>query len=170
MMGSVSPTLRLATGDDAGALRANMAEGLETYRSFAPPGWEPEIVPVEAMRARIVSPAAWTLIAEDGDLAGHVGFLASAESGHPDPEPELAHLWQLFVRPPHWGSRLAADLLARAVEEARARGFARMRLFTPAGQTRARRFYEREGWALVREFYEPRLGLDMAEYSRALYP
>jgi putative acetyltransferase len=160
--------LRPATADDAPALLGAMLEGFETYRSFAPPGWEPTPVPLGAMRERIVSSAAWMLVAEDDGLAGHVGFLASAESGHPDPDPELAHLWQLFVRRAQWGSGLATDLLARAIDEARARGFARMRLFTPAGQARARRFYEREGWRLVREFDEPRLGLDMAEYRRDL--
>ena len=35
-----------------------------------------------------------------------------------------------------------ADSLACA----RGRGYAWMRLFTPAAQARARRFYEREGW------------------------
>ena len=44
-----------------------------------------------------------------------------------------------------------------------------MRLFTPAAQARARRFYEREGWALARPpAFDERIGLDIAEYRRAL--
>jgi len=40
-----------------------------------------------------------------------------------------------------------------------------MRLFTPAGQRRARRFYEREGWTLVEApRFEDAFGLDVAEY------
>jgi len=162
--------LRRATADDAEALLAIMLEGFEGYRSFAPPGWEPESPPLEAMRERIGAPTTWTLVADaDGEgIAGHVSFLPSEISGHPEPDPRLAHLWQMFVRPGHFGSGLAPRLLARAVEAARKREFSQMRLFTPAGQARARRFYEREGWALVREFDEPRLGLRVVEYRRRL--
>jgi GNAT superfamily N-acetyltransferase len=161
--------LRPATPDDAPALLAIMVEGFEGYRSFAPEGWEPEAPPLEAMRERISAPATWTFVAEAGDgIVGHVSFLPSEIAGHPAPDPELAHLWQMFVRPPQFGSGLAPRLLARAVEAAREREFAWMRLFTPAGQARARRFYEREGWALVREFWEERLGLRVVEYRRGL--
>ena len=81
----------------------------------------------------------------------------------------LAHLRQLFVRTAHWGSGLATRLHAAAIDEATARGFATMRLFTPAAQARARRFYEREGWALARPpAFEGHIGLEIAEYRRAL--
>ena len=64
-----------------------------------------------------------------------------------------------------WRTRLHAA----AVDEARARGFTAMRLFTPGGQERARRFYEREGWSLVRPpAFDERIGLEIAEYRRAL--
>ena len=44
-----------------------------------------------------------------------------------------------------------------------------MRLFTPAPQARARRFYEREGWAAVGdEFHDPGPNLVVIEYRRAL--
>jgi GNAT superfamily N-acetyltransferase len=169
MMRGVSPTLRPATGDDAEVLLAIMVEGFEGYRSFAPEGWAPEIADIERVRARIVAPDTWTLLAEDGGaVAGHVSFLPSVKSGHPDPEPDLVHLWQLFVRPPLWGTGLATGLMGRAFDAAREQGFARMRLFTPSLQRRARRFYEREGFGPVREFADARLGLDVAEYRRAL--
>ena len=165
----VSPTFRRATGDDADELLAIMVEGFEGYRSFAPPDWEPEIVEVGRVRARIEAPGTWTLVAEDGGaIAGHVSFLPSDDSGHPDPEPDLAHLWQLFARPAYWGTGLATELMARAFGACRDAGFVRMRLFTPAQQARARRFYEREGWRAVREFDDARLGLPLAEYRITL--
>jgi GNAT superfamily N-acetyltransferase len=164
----MTTTFRRATGDDAETLLAIMAEGMAGYRDFAP-GWEPRMPPLEGMRARIVTEDGWTLLAEaDGAVAGHVSFLASAISGHPDPQPGLAHLWQMFVREPYWGSGLARELMARAVVAARERGYAAMRLYTPAQQARARRFYEREGWQLVGEFDDERLGLDVAEYRFSL--
>jgi hypothetical protein len=46
-----------------------------------------------------------------------------------------------------------------------------MRLFTPVGQARARRFYEREGWAVSGEsFCDPGFGLQLIEYHRPLAP
>jgi GNAT superfamily N-acetyltransferase len=143
----MAPTFRRATGDDAGALLAIMVEGFEGYRSFAPQGWSPEIAEVDRVRARLAAPDTWALLAEDGDrVAGHVGF----------------------ARPPYWGTGLATELMVRAVAAAREQGFAEMRLFTPTLQRRARRFYEREGWAAIREFGDDRLGLDVAEYRRGL--
>jgi GNAT superfamily N-acetyltransferase len=83
--------------------------------------------------------------------------------------PGLAHLWMLFIREPWWGTGLASRLLALAVEEAGARGYDAMRLYTPAGQARARAFYEREGWAIAGEaMFEPMLGLELVEYRRPL--
>ena len=74
--------------------------------------------------------------------------------------------------PEGWTPPSAADEHARLLgllAEARARGFAAMRLFTPAPQARARRFYEREGWALARPpAFDERMGLEIAEYRRAL--
>jgi GNAT superfamily N-acetyltransferase len=163
--------IRPATSDDAPAMLDLMAEGFESYRSFAPDGWEPEMPPVERYAARVAAPTTFTLIAtdDDGAVAGHVGFLPSEVAGHPGAEPELAHLWQLFVRPPYWGTGLATDLMARAVVEARRRRFASMRLYTPAGQARARRFYEREGFTLDGDaWFDERLGLEIVEYRRAL--
>jgi hypothetical protein len=61
--------------------------------------------------------------------------------------------------------RLHAD----AIASAEARGFTSARLFTPAGQTRSRRFYEREGWATVAPpFFDERIGFDVVEYRRPL--
>ena len=162
--------IREATPDDAPAIRALMLEGFETYHEFAPDGWEPQAPPLDAFRAMLELESHWCAIAvsDDGAALGHSAFLASAESAHPDPEPDLAHFWQLFVRPSHWGTGLARELMTRAIDEARGRGYTTMRLFTPAGQARARRFYEREGFALVREFDEERLGLRVVEYRRPL--
>ena len=90
-------------------------------------------------------------------------------AGLPAADPALAHLRNLFVDREHWGSGVAATLLDASAAEARERGFSTMRLFTPAGQARARRFYEREGWSAVgEEFDVPALGLPLVEYRYAL--
>jgi GNAT superfamily N-acetyltransferase len=110
------------------------------------------------------------LVAEDdAGLAGQVTLLPAARANRPVDEPGLAHLRNLFVRADLWGSGLARTLHAAALDAARERGFSAMRLFSAAGQARARRFYEREGWQCVGEpWHEAGLGLDVVEYRRAL--
>jgi GNAT superfamily N-acetyltransferase len=165
--------LRAAERDDAPAIVAVTMEGFEGYRAFAPAGWEPPSAAEELERLAdlLDRDDVWYHVAEHaGELVGHVGFLPAAGLAWARvDDPGLAHFRQLFVTPAHWGSGLATRLHRAAIDEARARGFTSMRLFTPARQDRARRFYEREGWALARPpAFEERIGLDIAEYRRSL--
>ena len=105
----------------------------------------------------------------DGALAGQVTILPAARAPHPVPGSALAHLRNLFVERDFWGTGLARTLNAAAVEAARERGYEELRLFTPARQDRARRFYEREGWVQVGEpFHDPGPDLALVEYRYAL--
>jgi GNAT superfamily N-acetyltransferase len=165
--------IRPASLDDVPVLAETMRLGFEGYRAFAPRGWE--LPPHEAERARIADrlplPDAWCRLAEvAGQPAGHVAFLAARElTGDRAPIPGVAHLWMLFVREPWWGTGLATRLLALAVEEAAARGYAAMQLYTPARHARARAFYEREGWRTDGiAWLEPMIGLDLVTYVRDL--
>jgi len=162
----VSWTLRRATVADVEAMTESVAIGFEGYREFAPPGWRPPDVrgagELARLRARLDATGTWAEIAEEGGLvAGHLGYF---------PQPGVtasAHLWQLFVRPPWWGTGLAGELLRRALEAASAQGYRRMRLYTPRDQRRARGFYEREGFAHTGwEGYEEPIGLVLVEYAR----
>ena len=163
---------RDATAADAERMAAVTAEGFETYRAFAPAGWTPPSTSDEAghLLRMLGQDDVWYRVAEhEGELVGHVGFLPADHTFAPAGDPGLAHFRQLFVTRTHWGSGLATRLHAAAIAEAGARGFTGMRLFTPAAQERARRFYEREGWALARPpALEERIGLEIAEYRRAL--
>ncbi|HEX5900732.1 MAG TPA: GNAT family N-acetyltransferase [Solirubrobacteraceae bacterium] len=163
---------RDATPADAERMAGVTAEGFETYRAFAPEGWTPPSTSDEAgqLLCMLGEDHVWYRIAEhEGRLVGHVGFLPADHTFAPAGDPRLAHFRQLFVTRAHWGSGLATRLHAAAIAEAGARGFTGMRLFTPARQERARQFYEREGWALARPpAFEPRIGLEIAEYRRAL--
>ena len=164
--------LREATPADAETLSQTVAQGFEGYRSFAPPGWRPPADETDATRSRLGTPELWCLLAESpsGQPAGHVAVMPAAlHAGRPSDDPELAHLWQLFVRERWWGSGLAGELHSRMVEGTAQRGYRLLRLFVAAGQTRARRFYEREGWTLHAEpRFEAALGLSLVEYRYAL--
>jgi GNAT superfamily N-acetyltransferase len=157
-------TLRVATVTDAAVMAETVGIGFDGYRSFAPPGWEPPpfTIEVTTIRERLVRVDAWALLAFDGDEpAGQVALLA-------DPAPTTVYLWQLFVRPAHWGTGLADRLHAAFLDEARARGYDHGRLRTPAGQARARRFYERNGWQTDGvETFEEGLDLELLDYTRA---
>ncbi|MGZ6672094.1 MAG: GNAT family N-acetyltransferase, partial [Solirubrobacteraceae bacterium] len=146
--------------------------GFSGYRSFAPTGWVPPSGSEELERlSRLLDDddVYYQVAEHEGELVGHVGFLPAERTFAPVGDPRLAHFRQLFVVRAHWGSGLATRLHAAAIDEARARGFASMRLFTPGGQERARRFYEREGWSLARPpAFDERIGLEIAEYRRAL--
>lgn len=162
----MSWTVRPARPRDAAAMCETVQLGFDGYREIGGPGWEPPDVrtpdAVAGVRARLEAPGTWAAVAEDGGrFAGHAGYFPQPAA------PGSAHLWQLFVRPPWWGSGLAAELLGRAVRAAAAEGYTRMRLFTPRDQARARAFYEREGFAWTGwEFYEPPLALTLVEYAR----
>jgi GNAT superfamily N-acetyltransferase len=167
-----SMTVRPGTEADAGELIATLAEGFDSFRAFAPPDWEPPDMEIEGarMQAEIARPGTWIEVAEvDGTVAGHVAFMPARthQRGHEVGE-DVAHFWQLFVRREFWGAGVASRLMADALAEARAQGFRAMRLFTPEGQERARRFYEREGWTQHGAPFEAGLGIPLVEYRREL--
>ena len=168
-------SVRPATTADADALAETVSEGFETYREFAPAGWQPpdrlELAIGIAVRLRSEDQHTWVAEDENGTIAGQVAYVPASRSRHPVHDPALAHLGQLFVRRAHWGTGLATRLLELVVADAAERDFAAMRLFTPVAHARARRFYEREGWEVHGEpMLEQPLGLELVEYRRPLTP
>ncbi len=164
--------LRRATFDDADAMAETLREGFESYREWAGPTYTPPPTEGEADRLRegLARPEAWAVIAiDDGTVAGH-GSLTQARDGRDGPVlPGVGYLWQLFVRRPWWGTGVATRLHTLVIEEAARQGYDSMRLLTPRGQTRARAFYEREGWRSSGEpVFEPLLGIELVLYERAL--
>jgi GNAT superfamily N-acetyltransferase len=163
---------RTADPHDAEQLGQAVAEGFESYLPFAPPDWTPRTAHDESEQVRVLleNDDFWCLLASrDNVLAGHAAFLPCTQAWRAVEDPTLAHLRQLFLAPEHWGTGLAHTLHDHALQAARQRGFTAMRLFTPTGQTRARRFYEREGWTVNGEpFCDPGFGLEIIAYRRSL--
>ena len=159
--------MRAPTPADVPRIAAVVAEGFEGYRSFAPAGWTPPPMADHEryLVARLWDPDTWASLAErDHTIAGIVSMIPAASSRHPVDDPRLAHLWQLFIAREWWGSGLATRLHGLVAAAARARGFTAMRLFTPADQARARRFYEREGWRFVAAHPDDDIGFAVVEY------
>ena len=173
-MDSAALDIRIAVPDDAPALAVTTRLGFDSYRDWAPEGWEPppHALEIRSIRERLRQQTTWCAMAvqTDGEQAGHVGITHAADRQRPHVRvPARAHLWMLFVRPPWWGSGLAARLHTLGLEEAARQGYETIRLYTPYGAARARAFYEREGWEQAGPaFPEPLLGLDLVEYRREL--
>src|SRR3954466_6895532 len=143
--------IRIAVPDDATALAGTTRLGFESYREWAPEGWQPppRSLEIRSIRERLRVDTTWCAMAvqPDGEQAGHVGITYAAERERPHVRiPGRAHLWMLFVRPPWWGSGLAVRLHRLGPQEAARQGYETIRLYTPHGAARARAFYEREGW------------------------
>src|SRR3954449_9589991 len=161
--------IRLAVPDDALALAGTTRLGFESYREWAPTGWQPppRALEIRSIRERLRAQTTWCAMALEpsGEPAGHVGITHAAERERPHVRiPGRAHLWMLFVRPPWWGSGLASRLHRLALRQGGRGGDGEIPLLTPHRGARARAFYEREGWATDGiPIPEPLLGLDLLE-------
>ena len=169
----------LLPGGDTGGRRGPRAravvDGVEDYRSFAPPGWTPPSLAgeVDACAAARATTQAWCLLAEarrPGASARSPLLAGGAPPRSPVGEPGawLTSATSSSAREPLGYRSWAGALHAAAVDAARERGFTEMRLFTAAGQARARRFYEREGWVQAGdELHDPVPNLVLIEYHLA---
>jgi putative acetyltransferase len=97
---------------------------------------------VDAMSAAYPAPGAVYFVLEvDGEVVGGggVGPLAGGEEG-------VCELRKMYFLPAARGLGAGKALLARCIEEARARGYRRMYLETLTGMDAAQRLYERFGF------------------------
>ncbi len=164
---------RIAEPADAPAITETIDGGFAGYRAWAPAGWAPPDASAERLErlaGALARDDVWCLLALDGDaVAGHAALAPTTIEDPAPAPPGVVNLWQLFVRPAWQGRGVSRELMAAAVAEARVRGFTRMRLWTPQGAGRARRFYEREGWTATGGVHaNSPSGLVTVEYGRGL--
>ena len=124
-------TLRRATTDDAAALAAIQEEA---SKAGVPHVYPPTLYPFprEAVRERwraYTAAGGWATFADDGFVAVDGEWLEA-----------------MYVLPAAWGGGLADDLHAAALDQLRAHGAMRARLWVLELNGRARSFYERHGW------------------------
>ncbi len=128
-------TLRKASAGDIPALASVWRESwLESHGPLSF-GIHPDIADFEKRTAKLLPNC---LIAEGG--TGACGFTAW----------EGDELYLLFVLPVAYGTGLGEELLARAEAEMAADGQNEIFLLCRAGNDRARRFYEKNGWRFSR--------------------
>jgi GNAT superfamily N-acetyltransferase len=161
-------TFRAATTADLGTIADNLVAGFMTYRSWADVRWKPpdRLEMLTGLVQRFPRDGSWAVIAFEGrEPVGHAAARPE-HAGDVRPLGGLARLAHLFVREPYWGSGVAHELHAHIVDGMAQRGFEGARLWTPAGQARARAFYARHGWRPTGAS-DPsnELGVELLEYE-----
>ena len=149
--------LRPAREGDLEALAGlHHAIWLDAHAAFV--GLPPDTRDVAWYRGVIAPTLDRTLVAErNGSPVGYVTLLDEL----------IDDIW---VAPWAQGQGTGALLLRAGEAAIHANGFAEARLECVAANQGARRFYERHGWRLARQFVteQPRPGLAMAEYRKRL--
>ena len=115
----------------------------------------------------VARPESTAFVAVDGDRIVGVG----ESDDEPASTDELPEVQMLYVRPSAWGTGAATQLLRAMMDRIAACGHRSARLSVVEPQTRARRFYEREGWSLDPEMAPASNGLfRLIYYRRDLEP
>ena len=152
--------LRPLTADDMNALTELAHVCDETYLAWTQPGW---VVPTMPPRwaDRYLEDDAFVLLGWEADeLVASLAFRSHTQS--------VAHVGLVFVHPSRWRRGIAARMMGLAEEEMRARGYARVQLWTPLGAP-AEQFYRALGWERDgRREWHPWVGLEMIGYAKEL--
>ena len=172
----------LPPGDgDVPGIAALVAACDESYRDWAPEGWEPPPPgrELDRWRGRITDGSWWTRVALEpgGRVVGLACFTQAVAQRPPDatpaeaplePIPHRAHVAAVFTHPDRWREGIAAGMLTAAEAAMRAEGYRDVQLWTPR-EAPARRFYEATGWHHDgREQWLADLGLPIVAYVKPL--
>jgi GNAT superfamily N-acetyltransferase len=143
--------IRDATVDDADAVALVHVHGWQWgYRGLLPDEYLDGLSAerrAEQWRSWLLEPGRTrTRLAEEDGAC--VGFAVSGPSRDPGADDDTGEVYAIYVEEEVSGTGVGTELLGSAVAWLTERGFARATLWVLEGNARARRFYEREGWAL----------------------
>jgi ribosomal protein S18 acetylase RimI-like enzyme len=130
----IAPILRPARPDEADAVAAIWRDGWTDGHLGNVPDALVAVRTPESFDVRTAEGLEHTTVAVvDGEIAGFVMVVGD-------------EVEQVYVGASHRGSGVAGILLAEAARLVKANGFDRAWLAVSAGNVRARRLYERQGW------------------------
>lgn len=140
--------LRSAAREDAPAVaRVHVRSWQAAYRGLLPQDYLDRLRPQD--RAQHYDFAATdprkpaTIVAVEGEAV--VGFATVAAARDPDVS-DAGELCALYVDPQWWGQHVGSALIAHGRARLEALGFRDAVLWVLAGNARAQRFYDRDGW------------------------
>ena len=154
-------TIRDFTDDDTQATARLFHDTVRTasgpaYDARQRAAWAPKVPDSRAWGARLA--AATTLVAEDA--SGLAGFMSLERAGD-----RASHIEMAFVRADQIGGGVAKALYDALITRAQTAGL--HHLSTDASAM-ARRFFERQGWAVIREQQPVRDGVALTNYRMEL--
>ncbi len=179
ILAPVTLVVRLAAAADAAGIAAvHVASWQRAYAGLVPQDHLDSLSVPDRTRtweqnlSRPAAPGLVTLVAE---LDGHaIGFASVGPSRDDDADPPTRELWGFYLHPSHWGAghghAVHAHVLARWRADLGASDAAAT-LWVLAANTRARRFYERHGWAAdgaEKTDWRGTVRLDEVRYRRTL--
>jgi GNAT superfamily N-acetyltransferase len=151
--------VRPARPEDSEALgRVHIAAWQAAYRGLMPDDFLDELNPAARAKrwraALLEGPGDGRYLAEGFEaltlvIEGDNGQVAGISVVGPPRRAEpscVGELWMINLEPAAWGRGLGTQLLGAATDELRGAGYVEAVLWVLAGNSRARRFYEREGW------------------------
>jgi GNAT superfamily N-acetyltransferase len=158
--------VRIAIGADADAVERIRVRGWQAAYRHVFPAEELDRLQVDSARWRRqidIPPPGWTVFVAETD-GTVVGFVAVGPSRDGTPGGEL---YAIYVDPDSWSTGAGSALIKRA-EEQLAREYGEATLWVLDDNHRARRFYERAGWAPDgASKREERLGVEALEVRYA---
>lgn len=141
--------IRAASAADAeGISRAHIGSWQVGYRGLVSDDF------LDSLSDRLAGRIAWwhqrlaegaSVVVADDD--GHVTGFASYGRAEAPSDPELGEVSAIYVDPAHWGGGHGRALMRAALDALRAMGCSVAVLWVLESNARARRFYERGGWA-----------------------
>lgn len=174
-------TIRPARPEDAEVIAAIRARSWQAaYVGVIPAGLLAESTsPASVTRQarRILDRWTGMIVAEaDGEVVGYANFGRERASGKPGslPGPEQdssrAELYAIYVAPAHWSAGAGRALMDTVLDRAVAAGYKSISLWVLRDNPRARRFYERAGFAATgdSEVLADLGGVTEIRYVRAL--
>lgn len=144
--------VRLATRGHAEAISVLIHEAFSPFESqYTPDAFEYTTPGVDVIRERFVEGPIWIAV-ENGTIIGTVSGL---------PDGDRFYIRSMAVKPTVQGKGVGQRLLEILEEHARASGFERLYLYTTFVLPAARKLYEKNGFAVIRET-TPEEWFDMA--------
>jgi GNAT superfamily N-acetyltransferase len=142
--------LRPAEPDDAiHVARVHVRSWQVAYRTLLPDDYLNQLRPEDRAQrydfASLDPQKPWTIVAvEDGLIRGFATTMPSRDTDLPN----HGELCALYVDPEQWGRGIGVRLVSAARERLLELGFQHALLWMLAGNLRAERFYQIDGWAL----------------------